>query len=67
MTGTGIAGPYQSPKPQLLAERARGAARSGRCAFCGGTYRRGDRIADLAARSAVVHAGCAARAAGVTR
>jgi hypothetical protein len=67
MSQTRIAAPYQSPPMRLLAENARDAARSGRCALCGGTYRSGDRIADLADRSAVVHVGCSGRTAGVAR
>jgi hypothetical protein len=45
MTAVLKPGPYTSPAPCLLAERARTATSKGTCAACGQPIRRGQRIA----------------------
>ena len=58
---------YTSPRPVIVAERARDATTIGRCALCHRAWRRGDRIADLVDGRGSAHVGCTSQAAGVTR
>jgi hypothetical protein len=53
-----IAGPYRSPEPCLLAERARTAHRGSSCCLCPRPVRPGQRVADVVGGRGPAHLGC---------
>lgn len=59
---------YESPQPQLLAERARTAASAASCCLCPRPVKQGQRVADVVGGLGVAHLGCAGQlAAGEPR
>lgn len=68
MTLVHAAGPYQSPEPQLLAERTRQARNERTCCLCPRPITRAERIADVVGGRGPAHLGCVSQlAAGEPR